>query len=209
MVLTHGMNSLSRSGTDKVKIGGRVYPVVRIGDQIWMAENLDLSTDGITIGDTGTPSTPAAWYYNNDPETYGEHGNKYGLLYNWYAVKYLIDNATTIIPPGWHVPTESEWNVLATAVGGSSNAGTKLKSTTGWSSGGNGDGSYGFEAFPAGYRGGGSFDNLGILTYFWTPNDTSSDYARYRAFSNSNNSMISNGMYKGNAISVRLVYSVT
>ena len=149
-------------GTDS--IGGRTYPTVNIGGKTWMAENLDLRTDGITIGTTGSPSTPAAWYYNNSAETYGEHGNKYGLLYNWYAVKHLIDNAATIIP-GWHVPTTSEWDALATAVGGSSTAGTKLKSTTGWSSG-NGDGSYGFAAFPAGYRFSGSFNDLGSYAYF-------------------------------------------
>lgn len=186
-------------GTDS--IGGRTYPTVNIGGKTWMAENLDLRTDGITIGTTGSPSTPAAWYYNNSAETYGEHGNKYGLLYNWYAVKYLMDNAATIIP-GWHVPTTSEWNALATAVGGSSTAGTKLKSTTGWSSG-NGDGSYGFAAFPAGYRYSGSFIELGSNASFWTATETSS-YAYYRYF-NSGASMNSNNNDKPLGYSVRLV----
>lgn len=187
-------------GTDS--IGGRTYPTVNIGGKTWMAENLDLRTDGITIGTTGSPSTPAAWYYNNSAETYGEHGNKYGLLYNWYAVKHLIDNAATIIP-GWHVPTTSEWDALATAVGGSSTAGTKLKSTTGWSSG-NGDGSYGFAAFPAGYRSSGSFYSLGSSAYFWTANEYSSTYAYSRSF-NTGASMSSNNYNKTYAYSVRLV----
>lgn len=187
-------------GTDS--IGGRTYPTVNIGGKTWMAENLDLRTDGITIGTTGSPSTPAAWYYNNSAETYGEHGNKYGLLYNWYAVKYLIDNAATIIP-GWHVPTTSEWDALATAVGGSSNAGTKLKSTTGWSSG-NGDGSYGFAAFPAGFRYSGSFYYLGKNAYFWTADENSSTSAYYRGF-NTGESMFSDNSTKTNAYSVRLV----
>ena len=187
-------------GTDS--IGGRTYPTVNIGGKTWMAENLDLRTDGITIGTTGSPSTPAAWYYNNSAETYGEHGNKYGLLYNWYAVKHLIDNAATIIP-GWHVPTTSEWDALATAVGGSSTAGTKLKSTTGWSSG-NGDGSYGFAAFPAGRRYSGSFYDLGSYANFWTANEYSSTNADYRNF-NTGASMNSNSNNKTNAYSVRLV----
>ena len=187
-------------GTDS--IGGRTYPTVNIGGKTWMAENLDLRADGITIGTTGLPSTPAAWYYNNSAETYGEHGNKYGLLYNWYAVKHLIDNAATIIP-GWHVPTTSEWDALATAVGGSSTAGTKLKSTTGWSSG-NGDGSYGFAAFPAGYRTSGSFYNLGSLAYFWTANEYSSTSAYYRRFT-TGASMLSGNFNKTDASSVRLV----
>ena len=187
-------------GTDS--IGGRTYPTVNIGGKTWMAENLDLRTDGITIGTTGSPSTPAAWYYNNSAETYGEHGNKYGLLYNWYAVKYLIDNAATIIP-GWHVPTTSEWDALATAVGGSSTAGTKLKSTTGWSSG-NGDGSYGFAAFPAGYRTSGSFYSLGSFAYFWTAIEYSSTRAYNRYFS-TGASMTSSNYDKTSAYSVRLV----
>lgn len=187
-------------GTDS--IGGRTYPTVNIGGKTWMAENLDLRTDGITIGTTGSPSTPAAWYYNNSAETYGEHGNKYGLLYNWYAVKHLIDNAATIIP-GWHVPTTSEWDALATAVGGSSTAGTKLKSTTGWSSD-NGDGSYGFEAFPAGNRYSDSFRDLGRNAYFWTANERSSDSAYRRGF-NTGDMMSSSYNDKTNAYSVRLV----
>lgn len=187
-------------GTDS--IGGRTYPTVNIGGKTWMAENLDLRTDGITIGTTGSPSTPAAWYYNNSAETYGEHGNKYGLLYNWYAVKYLMDNAATIIP-GWHVPTTSEWSALATAVGGSSTAGTKLKSTTGWSSG-NGDGSYGFAAFPAGYRNSGSFIELGSATNFWTPAEQSSPYAYYCYFT-TDASMYSGIYNKAYGFSVRLV----
>ena len=187
-------------GTDS--IGGRTYPTVNIGGKTWMAENLDLRTDGITIGTTGSPSTPAAWYYNNSAETYGEHGNKYGLLYNWYAVKHLIDNAATIIP-GWHVPTTSEWDALATAVGGSSTAGTKLKSTTGWSSG-NGDGSYGFAAFPAGGRNSGSFYSLGSSARFWTANEYSSTYAYRRSF-NTGASMGSDFSNKSSAYSVRLV----
>lgn len=187
-------------GTDS--IGGRTYPTVNIGGKTWMAENLDLRTDGITIGTTGSPSTPAAWYYNNSAETYGEHGNKYGLLYNWYAVKHLIDNAATIIP-GWHVPTTTEWDALATAVGGSGVAGTKLKSTTGWSSG-NGDGSYGFAAVPAGYRYSGSFYDLGSGAYFWTADEISSSSAYYSYFS-TGASMISDYRYKSYGYSVRLV----
>jgi uncharacterized protein (TIGR02145 family) len=123
-------------------------------------------------------------------------------LYNWYAVKHLIDNAATIIP-GWHVPTTSEWDALATDVGGSSTAGTKLKSTTGWSSG-NGDGSYGFAAFPAGYRYSGSFNFLGSDANFWTANEDSSTYAYYRYFS-TGASMDSRDNHKASAYSVRLV----
>jgi uncharacterized protein (TIGR02145 family) len=106
-------------------------------------------------------------YYNNDETTYGVDGNKYGLLYNWPAVKYLNDNRATLCP-GWHVPTEDEITELFESVGGRAIAGTKLKSTTGWVSG-NGDGSYGFNAYPTGCNNSSSgFIRLGEYAYFWT-----------------------------------------
>lgn len=189
-------------------IGGRTYITVTINGVTWLAENLDFKFSGCKIGKSGySSSEPRANYYNNNESTYGINGNKYGLLYNWAAVKYLNDNRATLIP-GWHVPTTSEWDALATAVGGSDTAGTKLKSTTGWSSG-NGDGSYGFEAFPAGCRyEGGSFGNLGSWADFWTANAASSKYAYVRYFG-SGTSMYSTDMYKTMSLSVRLVKDAT
>lgn len=166
-------------------IGGRTYRTVIIGGVEWMAENLDFKFSGLAVGQSGISSyEPRGNYYNNDESTYGVNGNKYGLLYNWIVVKYLEDNKSQLIP-GWHVPTSTEWDALCTAVGGADNAGTKLKSTTGWSSG-NGDGSYGFEAFPAGIYDG-SFSNLGYYTYFWTATENYSNYSYYRRCSTSTN----------------------
>lgn len=149
MILTHGANSLARG--DFVEIGGRKYPVVKIGNQLWMAENLDYKFDGCDIGPTGTPSTPSAWYYNNDEATYGIDGTrKCGLLYNWHAVKHLNDNRSTLCP-GWHVPTNDEWTALANAVGGTSTAGTKLKAANvSWATSWGGTDDYGFGVLPAG-----------------------------------------------------------
>ena len=67
-----------------VNIGGRDYPYVQIGNQLWLAENLDWKFDGCTIG-TNSLSTIEMLgnYYNNDENTYGVNGNKYGLLYNY------------------------------------------------------------------------------------------------------------------------------
>lgn len=155
-------------------IGGRVYNTVVIGGKEWMAENLDFKFSGLALGQEVSSSEPRANYYNNDEATYGVNGNKYGLLYNWIAVKYLEDRKSELIP-GWHVPTKTEWTALFTAVGGTSVAGTKLKSTTGWASG-NGDGSYSFAAFPAGYRINGGFCNLGSEGHFWTVTEASSSW---------------------------------
>lgn len=183
-------------------IGGRVYRTVTIGGVTWLAENLDFKFSGCNIGGSGTPITPNAWYYDNDEATYGIDGTKKcGLLYNWLACKLLNDNRSNLCP-GWHVPTTSEWDALATAVGGSSTAGTKLKSTTGWSSG-NGDDSYGFAAFPDGNRYSDSFYSLGSAAYFWTADENSSS-ACGRTF-NTGASMNSNNYNKTDAFSVRLV----
>lgn len=182
-------------------IGGRSYRTVSINGVIWTAENLDFKAPGIDIGSSGLPSTPAAWYYNNDENTYGVNGNKYGLLYNWYAVEYLNNNRD-ILMPGWHVPTTEEWDTLANSVGGSSVAGTRLKSTTGWNSG-NGTDDFGFTAFPSGcYRN--SFLNLGSDAYFWSSIEYSSGFACYRNL-DSGTSLHSYENNKADGYSIRLV----
>lgn len=174
MILTHVANSLERGGGDTVTIGGRAYKTVKIGNQLWMAENLDYKFDvngsQIPIGPTGSPSTPAAWYYNNDEATYSIDGTrKCGLLYNWYAVDYLNNHLSELgVPSGWHVPTDDEWTALANAVGGTSTAGTKLKAANvSWASSWGGTDDYGFGVLPAGFYGG-IFGNVGSYAYFWT-----------------------------------------
>lgn len=168
-----------------VTIGGRVYRTVTIGSATWLAENLDykFQVDGsqIPIGASGTPSTPSAWYYNNDEATYGVDGNKYGLLYNWYATKYLDDNKSTLLPEGWRVPSTTDWDTLATAIGGASTAGTILKSATGWTNGAGTD-DYGFSGVPAGqYVSTWGFVSLGLFNFFWTTvegDDSSNAFSR-------------------------------
>lgn len=161
-------------------IGGREYRTVIMPDgKEWLAENLDFKFEGLVVGEETSTSEPRANYYDNDEATYGVNGNKYGLLYNWPAVEYLENNKAELIP-GWHVSTTTEWADLATAVGGKEVAGTKLKSTTGWLSG-NGDGSYGFDAFPAGgLSPDGSFTEVSRYANFWTSNsDTNLVDMRY------------------------------
>lgn len=179
-------------------IGGRTYRSVIIGGKEWLAENLDFKFSGLAFGQSGiSESEPRGNYYQNNSSSYG----KYGILYNWIAVKYLEDNKSSLIP-GWHVPTTAEWDALATAVGGTSVAGTKLKSTTDWSSGAGTD-DYGFSALPAGcYYG--SFSYLGSGAYFWTATEdvSSGAYCRYFDTGASMNSR-SNGKYYQS--SVRLV----
>lgn len=162
-------------------IGGRVYRTVTIGGATWLAENLDYKFSGCWIGGGGTPSTPNAWYYNNNEATYGIDGTrKCGLLYNWHAVKLLNDNRSELIP-GWHVPTNGEWTALANAVGGTDVAGTRLKATNvSWATSWGGTDDYGFEVLPAGNYSS-SFDNVGSYAYFWTITESGS-YGYYRVF---------------------------
>ena len=121
---------------------GKVYRTVTIGDQVWMAENLNIETD-------------SSYCYNDS----AEYCAKYGRLYRWTA-------AMDACPSGWHLPDLAEWKTLLAAVGGDSIAGTKLKSTSGWNSDGNGTDDFGFTVLPAG--GWGSKDFVGEAAVFWT-----------------------------------------
>ena len=88
-----------------------------------------------------------------------------------------------VCPEGWHLPNDTEWKTLWNAVGGTSTAGTKLKSTSGWYNGGNGNDSYGFSVLPAGYRYyDGSFYTAGNYAFFWSSSERSSDLAYYWDF---------------------------
>jgi uncharacterized protein (TIGR02145 family) len=179
-------------------IGGRTYRSVIIGGKEWLAENLDFKFSGLAFGQSGTSSSePRGNYYQNNSSSY----DKYGILYNWTAVKYLEDNKSSLIP-GWHVSTTAEWDALATAVGGTSVAGTKLKSTTDWPSGAGTD-NYGFSALPAGHYNG-SFEGLGSDASFWMATEYSSSRAYGRYFL-TDASMHSGDYEKYNQYSVRLV----
>jgi len=167
---------------------GQTYKTVKIGTQTWMAENLNYAVTGIPYkqekNDKECTSDSTSWCYRNKP------GNctKYGRLYTWAAA---MDSAGTwstnskgcgygatcsptypvrgVCPEGWHLPTQTEWNTLFTAVGGDSVAGMMLKSTSGWNSSGNGTDAYAFSALPAGGRDRcGVFYNEGYSVTFWS-----------------------------------------
>ncbi|UCE18461.1 MAG: hypothetical protein JSV84_16660 [Gemmatimonadota bacterium] len=113
------------SGTTVTDIDGNVYKVVTIGDQIWMAENLKTTkfSDGEPIPNVTDNSewcsrvTPAYCWYNNN----SSNRDTLGGLYNWYAV-----NTGKLAPTGWHIPSEAEWNILISYLGGETVAGSRL-----------------------------------------------------------------------------------
>lgn len=133
----------------------RIYKSVTIGDQTWMAENLDAAVfrNGDPIKEVksdnewdkaGKEGLPAWCNYGNDPD----NGKKYGKLYNWYAVH----DKRGLAPEGWHVPDSTEWISMADFMGGRETAGELLKSSEGWINNGNGKGEFGFAAVPGGER---------------------------------------------------------
>jgi uncharacterized protein (TIGR02145 family) len=121
---------------------------------------IPLVTDNITWMNLSTPGY--CWY--NDSAIYG---NTYGALYNWYTV-----NTGKLAPTGWHVPSDSEWEVLGNYLGGDSVAGGPLKeaSTTHWNSPNTGaTNSSGFSALPGGSRASnGTFYGIGNNGYWWS-----------------------------------------
>ena len=165
------------------KRDGKVYKTVKIGDQVWMAENLNYAYTDIPYNDEWSSSDSTSWCLDNDPA----NCTKYGRLYTWAAA---MDSVTTgcgsrslcsptlpvrgMCPTGWHLPSKVEWESLLTAVGGQSNAGVVLRSKTGWNkSSVNGTDAFGFSALPAGERyGGGNFDFEGKYAIFWSSTDS-------------------------------------
>lgn len=173
MILTHGANSIDRGGGNTVNIGGRDYPTTKIGNQIWLAENLDYKFVGCGIGgSTGHQSTPHAWYYDNDEATYGVSGYKCGLLYNIAAVNYIEENKSFLLPDGWHIPSEAEWNTLINNVGGSAIGSPKLRAVSvPYASSWNGTDDYGFSSSPTGsLYNNGTFNDITTWANYWTAN---------------------------------------
>jgi uncharacterized protein (TIGR02145 family) len=106
---------------------------------------------------------------------------KYGRLYDWGTAMGLEGSYYGIVwggsdvkrqgvcPVDWHLPSSAEWTQLTDFVGGSSTAGKKLKSTSGWYDNGNGTNEYGFSALPGGYgNSGGNFYNAGNYGNWWS-----------------------------------------
>ena len=150
---------------------------VTIGSQVWTSKNLDVATyrNGDVIPQVQDENawenlTTGAWcYYDND----ASNGTKYGKLYNWYAV----NDPRGLAPNGYHIPTDAEWTQLSDYLG-DGEAGTKMKSTSGWVENGNGTNSSGFSGLPGGIRNGdGAFYYVGEYGYWWSSTEYSTNDA--------------------------------
>jgi uncharacterized protein (TIGR02145 family) len=158
---------------------GKEYKTIKIGELVWLAENLSYNASGSVC-------------YDNRPA----NCEKYGRLYNWATAMALpskcngksgdpeIDGYDSdcktetakhqgICPTGWHIPTANDWQKLSDYAK-SETAGKKLKAKEGWHSGGNGTDAYGFSALPGGYHGksfgGVGFLGMGTSGLWWSAN---------------------------------------
>lgn len=150
------------SGTFTDARDNQEYAWVEIGQQTWMAENLNFET------------SDGSWAYNDNPV----NAETFGLLYNW-------ETAQEVCPAGWHLPSDEEWTTLTNFLGGSVVAGNamKEKGTNHWyQPNEDATNSSGFTALPGGYRfSNGSFSNRDVEAYFWTSTMLAgSNYALYR-----------------------------
>jgi uncharacterized protein (TIGR02145 family) len=187
--------------TKMADVDGNTYNTVTIGTQVWMAENL--KTIHYNDGHTAIPNVTgnAAWaalvnaaycWFNNDIA----NKNIYGAMYNWFTLDIANNGGMYVCPTGWHAPSDVEFQTLELYLGipadtvglyGSrgtiSQAGNKMKNTTGWLTGENGTNTSGFSALPGGYRYAvtGTFNDAGDLAYWWTTTTyTVATYAWYR-----------------------------
>lgn len=192
---------------------GKTYRMVKIGDQVWMAQNLNYKgpSDKDTIG---------SCYGNNSANC-----NKYGRLYTWATAMGstedkcgdgkncdISERARGICPEGWHLPSNDEWQTLLEHADRDAK---KLKSTEGWSNGGNGTDDYDFTALPGGYAEqcdvaslpDNYFKDEGAYAIFWssTQVDDEDHTQAYRPYLKNDNkvSEYDDNNYKGLGFSVR------
>ena len=144
------LSACSESFTDSRD--GQSYDVVKIGEQTWMAENLNFETAGSFC-----------------PEGDSRNCKRLGRLYSWAE-------ARSVCPDGWRLPTKEDFESLVAATSedaalspSHSRAGAALKSRDGWFKKGNGSDALGFRALPSGYRSvDGKFDGIGGYAYIWS-----------------------------------------
>jgi len=212
---------------------GNVYNTIRIGDQIWIAENLKVthSSNGTAIPlvestsswDALTETDKAYCWYNNS----SSNGNTYGALYTWAAAMNGSESSDAkpsgvqgVCPSDWHLPSDAEWKQLEMYLGMSqaeanlegyrgTDEGGKMKETgtTHWNSPNTGaTNESGFTALPAGRRtNNGNFVNFTLHTELWTTSQNSSNDAWHHSLGYDHEQVYRGDHYKNVGLSVRCV----
>lgn len=207
-LLSAGMTTEeSQSLTD---YDGNIYRTVRIGHQIWMAENLKVThyRDGTPIPNVPDNDiwphlrTGALCWLENDPSSFKDI---YGALYNYFAV---VD-PRKLCPYGWHIPTIDEWLILENELGGKDVAGGKMKDIASslWEAIHRGaNNASGFSARPAGGRGRfGSPGEAGRYATWWATTEHDSGFAWHWGLFPDRGSIRRNPGHKNSGFSVRCV----
>ncbi len=156
----------------------KTYKTVVIGDQTWMAENLNYDV----------PNNTTDVCYDNNPDNCAT----YGRLYDWLAAMAIEDTIyykvkwngsdvkrQGVCPTGWYLPSRADWDALVTTVGGESNSGTKLKARNGWNSVPGTD-DYGFSALPGGRWENNNFSSINSRGNWWSATEGSNTSANYK-----------------------------
>jgi uncharacterized protein (TIGR02145 family) len=182
---------------------GQVYGTTQIGDQCWMAENLNTGIMQVTAIEQSQNGTIEKYCYNMNLD----YCNEYGGLYQWdEAMGYdYATPAQGICPDGWHIPTGNEWTVLNTYYVDSTGKKLKEAGYHHWSSGGNiSNNLSGFTALGTGFFD--WHDNFVYLmshTKYWQSEAKDSDEAYSADLTGSSNSLTLWYMFKYEAISLR------
>ena len=164
------------------KRDGKTYKTVKIGEQIWMAENLNYNAEG------------SKCYENKQDDC-----EKYGRLYKW-------DAALAVCPQGWHLPSKEEWKILIATVGGEKIAGKKLKAKSGWGENGNGSDEYGFSALPGGHgKRSNFFGAVGSSGKWWSSRNGLVEGAYFLGMADFSKNVIYGYLDKTDQISVRCI----
>ncbi len=182
-------------GTPLVEYDGQFYNTIQIFSQCWLKENLNVGWIIPGVGSMSDNGFIEKYCYNNEPDSC----IIYGGLYQWdEMMQYTTEQGTQgICPDGWHLPTDEEWKVLEGVVDShfgladpvwdltwhrGINAGTNLKTISGWNDWGNGTDLFGFSALPGGgLASGGSVHSLnGINGLWWTSSEINGDNTWYR-----------------------------
>ena len=193
---------------------GQIYHWIKIGTQIWMAENLAF-LPAVCPSREGSNSKPFYYVYAYNGTSIGdakasENYKAYGVLYNWIAAKKAC-------PDGWHLPSNKEWEQLEISLGMLSaqansvgsrgrNQGAEMKNCERWYKSGNGTNTSGFSALPGGGRyGDGSFGNTDRNGYWWSSTEYDRSFSWGRGLGYDNSEIYKGVNYKENGFSVRCI----
>lgn len=199
---------------------GNIYNWVKIGEQVWMAENLKYLPSVVGPA-TGSLTTPYYYVYDYNGTNVIEakatdNYATYGVLYNWAAAMDGTASSSTnpsgvqgVCPAGWHLPSDDEWTQLTDFLGGAAIAGGKLKEAgfAHWSIPNTGaTNETGFTALPGGFRySNGTFSSINGSGYWWCATESGTNYAWERGMASNGSNVDRRNNGKDFGFSVRCI----